>query len=118
MKKIVLYILVLFPVILVAQEITLKGTVIEEDASSPLPGVSISIKDSSMGVVSDFDGNFEIATKIGDTIVASYIGMTTQQLPVLISPFTIIMVPDVNQLEEVTISVGYFDVSKKISQVL
>ena len=113
MKKIVLYILVLFPVILVAQEITLKGTVIEQDASSPLPGVSISIKDSSKGVVSDFDGNFEIATKIGDTIIASYIGMTNQQLPVLISPITIVMVPDVNQLEEVTISVGYFDVSKK-----
>ena len=103
----------LFPVILVAQEITLKGTIIEQDANSPLPGVSISIKESSKGVVSDFDGNFEIVTKIGDTIVASYIGMTTQELPVFISPITIVMVSDVNQLEEVTINVGYFEVSKK-----
>ena len=113
MKKIVFYILIIFPVMMIAQEITLKGTIIEQDANSPLPGVSISIKESSKGVVSDFDGNFEIVTKIGDTIVASYIGMTTQELPVFISPITIVMVSDVNQLEEVTINVGYFEVSKK-----
>ncbi len=113
MKKIVFYILIIFPVMMIAQEITLKGTIIEQDANSPLPGVSILIKESSKGVVSDFDGNFEIVTKIGDTIVASYIGMTTQELPVFISPITIVMVSDVNQLEEVTINVGYFDVSKK-----
>ena len=61
MKKIAFYILMWFPVILLAQEITLIGTVTEQDANSPLPGVSISIKDSSKGVVSDFDGNFETA---------------------------------------------------------
>lgn len=52
----------LFPVILVAQEITLKGTVINRDSKTPLPGVSILIKKTSKGDFSDFDGNFETAT--------------------------------------------------------
>ena len=67
----------------------------------PLPGVSFQLKNLQREYVSDFDGNFEIVTKIGDTIVASYIGMTTQEVPVFISPITIVMVADVNQLEEV-----------------
>lgn len=61
MCEIVFYILMLFPVILVAQEITLKGTVIDRDSKTPLPGVSILIKKTSKGVFSDFDGNFETA---------------------------------------------------------
>ncbi|MGI9594118.1 MAG: SusC/RagA family TonB-linked outer membrane protein [Patiriisocius sp.] len=113
MKKVVFFVLILFPVLLFAQQITLKGTVIDQDADTPLPGVSILIKKTSKGVISDFDGNFEIAANIGDTLVASYIGMATQELPVLVSSITVVMVPDVNQLQEVTISVGYFDVSKK-----
>ena len=62
MCEIVFYILMLFPVILVAQEITLKGTVIDRDSKTPLPGVSILIKKTSKGDFSDFDGNFETAT--------------------------------------------------------
>jgi len=61
MKKIVLYVLMFFPVILVAQEITLKGTVIDRDSKTLLPRISILIKKTSKGVFSDFDGNFEIA---------------------------------------------------------
>ena len=61
MRKIVFYILMLSPVILVAQEITLKGTVIDRDSKTSLPGVSILIKKTSKGVFSDFDGNFETA---------------------------------------------------------
>ncbi len=51
----------LFPVILVAQEITLKGTVIDRDSKTPLTGVSILIKKTSKVIFSDLDGNFEIA---------------------------------------------------------
>ena len=39
--------------------------------------------------------------------------MKTQEVFVISSPLSIIMVPDIDQLDEVTISVGYFDVSKK-----
>ena len=40
---------------------TLKGTLIDRDSKTPLPGVSILIKKTSKGVFSDFDGNFETA---------------------------------------------------------
>ncbi|MDC3132609.1 SusC/RagA family TonB-linked outer membrane protein [Flavobacteriaceae bacterium] len=113
MNKTIFLLLMVFPIYVIAQNITLKGNVIEEDSNDQLPGVTIIVKGTSIGVVSDFEGNFEIETKLGDSIVVSYLGMKTQTLPVLFSPISITMQEEVNQLNEVTVSVGYFDVSKK-----
>ena len=113
MYKTIFLLLMVFPIYVIAQDITLKGNVIEEDSNDQLPGVTIIVKGTSIGVVTDFEGNFEIETKLGDSIVVSYLGMKTQTLPVLFSPISITMQEEVNQLNEVTVSVGYFDVSKK-----
>ena len=107
------FIFLFLPICMVAQEIKLKGNVVEEDTNEPLPGVTVYVKGASKGTTTDFEGNFEILTKIGDTLIISYLGMKTQEVFVISSPLSIIMVPDIDQLDEVTISVGYFDVSKK-----
>jgi hypothetical protein len=49
-----------------AQEKTVSGTVSEE--SGPLPGVSISIKGTSKGTETDFDGKYSITAKEGDIL--------------------------------------------------
>ena len=64
---------------IVAQEVT--GTVLD-DASQPLPGVSIVIKGTSTGTTSDFDGNFSISASDGDVLVFSYVGFDTQEVTV------------------------------------
>ena len=113
MKSKTLLILIFLPSIIIAQNISLKGNIVEAKSQEPLPGATILIKGTAKGVTSDFDGNFEINTKIGDTIVASFLGMKTQEVLVLSSSITIRLEDDIDQLDEVLVSVGYFDVSKK-----
>ena len=113
MKLKTLLILIFLPAIIIAQNISLKGNIVEAKSQEPLPGATILIKGTAKGVTSDFDGNFEINIKIGDTLVASFLGMKTQEVLVLSSPITIRLEDDISQLDEVLVSVGYFDVSKK-----
>ena len=113
MKLKILLIVLFLPSIIVAQNMLLKGNVVEAKTGEPLPGATIIIKGTKEGTSSNFDGVFEISTKIGDTLVVSFLGMIPQEILVLSSPITIKMEDDIDQLNEVQISVGYFDVSKK-----
>ncbi len=112
MRKLILCILLL-PIAMAAQEITVKGTVLEEESNQPLPGVSVLIKGTATGTITDFDGNFELKAKKNDILVLSYVGMTTQEITVTSQPLNIMMQANVSELDAVVISVGYFDVSKK-----
>ena len=103
----------IFTVTTYAQKIEGFGKVLDKETNSPLPGATIVIKDSSNGVTSDFDGNFKIKSSLGDVLVVSYIGYNSIEVVVVESEMIILMEPDLAELEEVTISVGYFDVSKK-----
>ncbi|WP_242082995.1 TonB-dependent receptor [Aestuariivivens sediminis] len=58
-----------------------SGTVID-DASQPLPGVSVIIKGTSTGATTDFDGNYTINATNGDVLVFSYVGFETQEIVV------------------------------------
>ena len=107
MKKYILYITLLFSVNLISQELNLKGQVFEKETDIPLAGATIQVVGSESGVISDFDGNFEILLKIGDNIQISYIGKKTIELPILTSPISIYLETDLNELDEVTVSVGY-----------
>ena len=103
----------IFTITTYAQKIEGFGKVLDKETNSPLPGATIVIKDSSNGVTSDFDGNFKIKSSLGDVLVVSYIGYNSIEVVVVESEMIILMEPDLAELEEVTISVGYFDVSKK-----
>jgi TonB-dependent starch-binding outer membrane protein SusC len=66
-----------------AQVRTINGTVISEDSKRPLPGVSVSVKGSFKGTVTDESGNYSIVVKtVGDTLLFSYSGYTTQRIQV------------------------------------
>ena len=60
MKNILLILSILFSTILFSQELTLKGTVFEKDTDIALPGATIQVIGNDTGLVTDFDGNFEI----------------------------------------------------------
>lgn len=59
----------------------ITGTVID-DTSTPLLGVSIVVKGTTTGAVSDFDGNYKIDAKQGAILVFSYVGFETQEVTV------------------------------------
>ena len=113
MKNIITTLLLLFSTLIYSQDLNLKGKVLEKDTNLALAGATIQIIGNESGVVTDFDGNFEIKVTIGDKIKVSYVGMKTIELPIITSPISIYMEVDINQLEEVTVSVGYFDISEK-----
>ena len=60
---------------------TVSGTVLD-DSSQPLPGVTVVVKGTTTGAVSDFDGNFSISASNGDVLVFSYVGFNTQEVTV------------------------------------
>lgn len=59
---------------LFAQEANLSGKV-SSSSGEPLPGVSVSVKGTKRGTVTDGNGTFKIAAKNGETLVFSFIGM-------------------------------------------
>ena len=113
MKNIIITLLLLFSTLIYSQDLNLKGKVLEKDTNLALAGATIQVIGNESGVVTDFDGNFEIKVTIGDKIKVSYVGMKTIELPIITSPISVYMEVDINQLEEVTVSVGYFDISEK-----
>ncbi len=91
----------------VLQPATIAGVVIGQDGE-PLIGVSISIKGTTIGTVTDMEGNFSLTDVPNDaTLVFSYIGMITQEIIVgNQTSINVSMEPDVLGLEEVVV-VGY-----------
>ncbi|WP_152285420.1 SusC/RagA family TonB-linked outer membrane protein [Flavicella marina] len=94
-----------------AQKSAIKGKV--SDADGPLPGVSVLIKGTSNGTVTDFDGVYEISASPDDIIVYTYVGYKTSELVVSNSAsYEVILTPEVSALEEVVV-IGYGTQKKK-----
>ena len=100
-----LILLTLSSLTLSAQEMTVKGTVKDSDGY-PMPGAGVAIKGTTIGVITDLDGNFEIKAKATDKLVFSFIGFTDQVVAASSTPMTIVLSPDTNLLEEIVV-VGY-----------
>ena len=107
MKKL-LTVFVLFQILVFSQTKKISGTVNDEN-SLPLVGVNITVQNSNLGALTDFDGNFSITipTDKAKVLIFSYLGYTTQEVDVSSSDnISIMMIPDLEQLEEVVV-VGY-----------
>lgn len=84
----------------------IKGTVTNQ-LNEPLPGVSIIIKGTKKGVVSDFDGNYSIQVLNGETLSFSYLGYITQDILIKNqSLLDVVLKEDATQLSEIVI-VGF-----------
>ena len=55
---------------------------IDDDSNESLSSETVPIKGTFFSTSIDFDGNFAISCKMGDTSVVSYIGMKTQEFVV------------------------------------
>jgi len=62
------------------KNIIVKGYVSESD--QPLPGANVVLQGTTIGVTTDFDGNFEFPEKlkIGDVLIISYVGFESQKV--------------------------------------
>ncbi len=90
-----------------AQQSTVSGKVLGEDGTG-LPGVSIFVKNTTTGTVSDIDGNYNLRVNGSDAVlVYSFLGYETEEVTVgNQSTIDITLLPDLTQLSEVIV-VGY-----------
>ncbi len=91
-------------------DINVKGKVIDADGSEPLIGVSILVKGTTTGTVTDFDGNFQLTVPDKAVLQLSYIGYKPVELRA-VPEMNVIMEADAQQLQEV-VSLGYSAVKK------
>lgn len=94
--------------------ITVRGTVIDK-TGEPLIGVSVAVKGTSTGTITDLDGNYSINVANQDVVLAySYIGYATQEIKVgNQTSINVTLSEDENVLDEVVV-VGY-GVQKKVN---
>ena len=84
MKKIILLLgmFLLCSSMLLAQK-TLTGKVTSSEDGSALPGVTIAVKGTSTGTITDLDGNYKITVPAGsNTLVFTFVGMKTQEIEI------------------------------------
>ena len=81
-----------------------SGTIVD-NTGEPIIGATVMEKGTSNGTVTDIDGNFRLKTASGSTLVISYIGFATQELPAQ-AGMQITMTDNTNELNEVVVT-GY-----------
>ncbi|HZJ20049.1 MAG TPA: TonB-dependent receptor [Pricia sp.] len=95
----------------IAQGQTVTGMV--SDEVGPLPGASVLVKGTTTGTQTDFDGNYTIDAASDATLVISYIGFKSVELPVDgQTTINITLEEDASKLDEVVVT-GYGSQSKR-----
>ena len=90
------------------------GKVISATDGEELIGATVQVEGTSIGTVTDFDGNFSINANEGQTLVVSYVGFVTQKTKVAgADEYTIRLQEDATSLEDVVV-IGYGTLKKKL----
>ena len=97
-----------------AQERTVTGKVSSSSSGDAIPGVSVFIKGSTSGSVTNIDGEYSVTVNSDeDILVYSFVGMNSQEIVVgSRSVIDVSLADDVTALEEIVVT-GYTSESKK-----
>ena len=89
-----------------------KGTV-TDGIGEPLPGVSVVVKGTTNGTITDVNGKYSIQATAKDILSFSYVGMSDQEIKVAgQTTINVVMKDDVAALDEVIV-VGYGTAKKQ-----
>jgi TonB-linked SusC/RagA family outer membrane protein len=120
MRKSLLMLLVLMlcsTQLIIAQTIKggISGVVLSADDDEPIVGASVMVKGSKTGTATDLDGQFTITNlpSSAKTLVVSYIGMKTAEVPIQPGKMTIKLQSNTEQLEEVVVT-GMHKMDKRL----
>ena len=87
---------------IISAQTQVRGTVVDE-SGEPVIGATIQVKGTSQGTVTDIDGNFYLSAPSDGTLVISYVGMMTQEVPVS-ARVNVTLTTDTEVLEEVVVT--------------
>lgn len=86
---------------------TVKGVVTDQKSSVPLPGVTVIVKGTTLGAITDIDGNYSLAASDKDVLEFSFIGYLKKEVKVGDqSNISVKLAEDVVGLDEVVVT-GY-----------
>ena len=95
-----------------AQSLTVTGVVMAQDEPDPVIGANVMVKGTTLGTITDFDGNFSIQANAGDVLQVSFMGYKPFEVKVSnAGPIRVTLVPDNVQLQEV-VAIGYGTMKK------
>ena len=103
-KRFILSFLTLLTCTIMYAQQAITGNVVDQ-TGEPVIGATVMEKGASNGTVTDFDGNFTLKVEAGKTLVFSYIGYQTQELPAQ-NGMKVTMQDDALSLNEVVVT-GY-----------
>jgi len=105
MKKAFLVVLMLSSSLIFAQN-SISGSVSDE-SNNPIPGATVVVEGTNTGVVTDFDGNYQINASAGDQLTFSSLGFGSQTITVgNQNQINVTLMSSVDILDEVVVS-GY-----------
>jgi len=89
-----------------AQTKTVTGTVISAEDDMPIPGVSVSVKGTTLGTVTNIDGEFELKVpENAKDLIVSFVGMKSQTINLGSKlNFTIVLQPELVGIDEVVVT--------------
>ncbi|WP_299664843.1 SusC/RagA family TonB-linked outer membrane protein [uncultured Polaribacter sp.] len=108
LKLLFVFLFIISGLIVNAQEINITGTVTDKETNEYLPGVSIIVKGTNRGVLTDFDGRYRIKANVGEILNFSYLGFENYSYEVKreSSLINVEMITSISQLGEIVV-VGY-----------
>ena len=108
-KLLFLLFIFLIPTLLTAQKQQVKGVVFEGETTEPLVGVSVVIKNTTIGISTDVNGEFSIEASAGQIIRFAYLGFKPYEYTVpakAAASLKINLQQDATVLKEVVVEAG------------
>lgn len=97
------------------QSVKVGGTVVDEKGL-PIPGTTVLLKGTSVGTATNANGNFSMTLPVNSgVLIITSIGYESRQITFegTIDTLKIVLKEDTQELDEVVVSVGYFNVDKR-----
>lgn len=92
-------------VIVYSQQISVKG-IVKDQIGEPVIGANVLVRGTTNGVITNVNGEFILSASKSDVLVVSFVGYTTQEIPVSEKQMTIVLKEDTELLDEVVV-LGY-----------
>ena len=89
-----------------AQNARITGTV-KDNTGEAVIGANIKVKDSTGGTITDIDGHFNIEASSNATLVVSFIGYITQEVPLKGRTNVVVTLSEDSQTLDEVVVVGY-----------
>jgi TonB-linked SusC/RagA family outer membrane protein len=87
-----------------AQVRRISGTVTSSEDNSPIPGVSVVVKGTTLGTITNIDGVYQLdVPNDAETLMFSFVGMKARELPISGNQINVVLEPDILGLDEVMV---------------